>query len=243
MADRRRWLVWGGGGIALVLAGAALWLGYGVWQSPQTDADAPVKTTGTTILDQADVGGGVATVDVAQNADTVRGTTPMAARVAILGLLNKRNGAPRDLTMKPGEAVRVGNAVVRLRACERTAPWETDQFTGAFVQLDVMQPDRKWRRSFSGWLFKERPALNVVLDPVYDVWPKSCAMSFPSGGAATVSIADRPTVSSAKKSPAASDDGGDAEEGEAAEAPPAAPPAAPRAPATTPSTAADNRPR
>ena len=46
----------------------------------------------------------------------------MADRVAVIGLLNKRNGVERDLTMKPGQAVRVGDVVVRLRACETTAP-------------------------------------------------------------------------------------------------------------------------
>ena len=36
---------------------------------------------------------------------------------------------------------------------------------------------------FSGWLYKESPSLNVVEHPVYDVWPKSCAMTFPAGPA------------------------------------------------------------
>ena len=30
----------------------------------------------------------------------------MAERVAVLGLLNKRNGIVRDLTLRPGQAVR-----------------------------------------------------------------------------------------------------------------------------------------
>lgn len=242
MSDRRWWLIWGGGGIAVVLAAFGLWFGYDAWQTAEPATEEAVKTTGSTILDQAQGPGDVATVDVTPDADVARGTTPMAERVAVLGLLNKRNGATRLLTLKPGEAARVGNAVVRLRACEQTAPWENDQFTGAFVQLDVMQPDRKWRRSFSGWLYKERPALNVVQDPIYDVWPKSCAMTFPSGGAATVSIADRPRASSAKKSPDADGAAGEGDEPAAGTAP-AAPPAAPSAPATTPSTAADSRPR
>lgn len=42
--------------------------------------------------------------------------TPMAQRSAVIGLLNKRNGLTRDLTMKPGEALRVGDAIVRLQA-------------------------------------------------------------------------------------------------------------------------------
>ena len=45
-------------------------------------------------------------------------------RVATLGLLNKRNGIARDITLRPGQSVRVGDVIVRLRACETTAPWE-----------------------------------------------------------------------------------------------------------------------
>ncbi len=129
--------------------------------------------------------------------------TPMKDREAVLGLLNKRNGEAREFKLKPGQAVRIGDVIVRLRACDRTAPWETDELTGAFVQLDVMQVDKSWRRVFSGWLYKERPALNVVQHPIYDVWPKSCAMTFRDRGPDTV---DAPAggggnASSAKKSP------------------------------------------
>jgi len=134
-----------------------------------------------------------------------RAETPMKQRVAVLGLLNKRNGISRDLTLHPGESVRVGNVIVRLRACETTAPWEPEQLTGAFVQVDVHGQDDKWRRVFSGWLFKESPSLNVVEDPVYDVWPKSCAMKHPEIGPDTVSAASisasSASRSSAKKSP------------------------------------------
>jgi hypothetical protein len=113
--------------------------------------------------------------------------TPMKDRVAVLGLLNKRNGIWRDLKMHPGQAVRVGDVIVRLRACEATAPWEDQKLTGAFVQTDVRGTDGKWRRVFSGWLYKESPSLNVVEHPIYDVWPKSCAMQYPDMGPDTVS--------------------------------------------------------
>jgi hypothetical protein len=74
--------------------------------------------------------------------------------------------------------------VIRLAACERTAPWEDPMLTGAFVQVSVLtRPegggDRQWLRVFSGWLYKEAPAVNVVEHPIYDVWVKDCAMSFP----------------------------------------------------------------
>ena len=71
------------------------------------------------------------TIDVPQTVTAeTPGTTPMAQRVAILGFLNKRNGLSRELTLKPGQAVRIGDAIVRLRACETTAPWEVQKLTG-----------------------------------------------------------------------------------------------------------------
>lgn len=116
--------------------------------------------------------------------------TPMAERVAVIGLLNKRNGQTRDFELKPGEAVRFGKVVIRVRACEKTAPWETYQDQGAFVQLIVNQRPtgsnaaEQWTRIFSGWLFKENPAANIVQHPVYDIWVKECRMSFPGEEAA-----------------------------------------------------------
>ena len=128
------------------------------------------------------------------------GVTPMAQRVAVLGLLNKRNGIVRDLTLRPGQAMRVKDVTVRLKACETTAPWELEKLTGAFVQVDVRRPDGKWVRRFSGWLYKESPSLNVVEDPGYDVWPKSCAMSWPAGPAAPAAPTDSSKASSASNS-------------------------------------------
>lgn len=115
------------------------------------------------------------------------GVTPMNDRVAVIGLLNKRNGLTRDLRMKPGDALRVGDAIVRLRACETAAPWEEMQEVGAFVQLDVRAPRKEeWRRVFSGWVFRERPDRNIVQHPIYDVWVKSCEMKWPDSGPDTV---------------------------------------------------------
>ena len=110
--------------------------------------------------------------------------TPLADRVATLGLLNKRNNISREIELKPGEARRIDDVIVRLSSCERTPPWENPPLTGAFVQVIVLdrvdaQSDPEWRRVFSGWLYKEAPAVNVVEHPVYDVWVKDCAMTFP----------------------------------------------------------------
>ena len=158
-----------------------------------------------------------ATPDSEQNAATAKagpppqyvGETPMAERVAVIGLLNKRNGIVRNLTMRPGDAIMIRDAVVRLRACETTAPWESPPLTGAFIQLDVEQPDHRWFRVFSGWLYKESPSLNAVEHPVYDVWPKSCTMKWPGApeAAPAASSAASPSKrSSAKKSAPVSDE-------------------------------------
>lgn len=169
------------------------------------------KPTPVTALDADTSASNIVTVDLGGGVDPSYGATPMVDRVATLGLLNKRNGAARDVVLKPGKAMRIGDVVVRLRACERTAPWEQEQYTGAFVQVDVQGSDTSWRRAFSGWLFKERPALNVVQHPIYDVWIKNCAMTFPLGGPDSVAGGGAPGSSnmprsSAKKSPAAADD-------------------------------------
>jgi hypothetical protein len=143
-------------------------------------------------------------------APTSKAATPMAQRVATLGILNKRNGLSRDLNMKPGEAVRIGDAVIRLKACDQTEPWEREQLTGGFVQLIVRGADTKWRKVFSGWLYKETPSLNVVEHPVYDVWVKACAMSHPDIGPDTVVMSGGDSDESgrprAKKSPSRDSD-------------------------------------
>ena len=106
--------------------------------------------------------------------------TPMEQRVATIGLLNKRNNETRDLEMTPGDSERIGNVIIKLDACERTPPWEMPQETGAFVQVSVQERGSDdFEQVFSGWLFKNSPSLNVVEHPIYDVWVKDCAMSFP----------------------------------------------------------------
>ena len=131
--------------------------------------------------------------------------TPNEDRVATLGLLNKRNNLTQDLVMKTGESRQVGNVIVKLASCERSLPWERPEEVGAFVQVQVEErpaPGKslEWRKVFSGWLFKNSPALNTVEHQVYDVWVKDCAMSFPGeeekpAAAASSSSAAKPSGS------------------------------------------------
>jgi hypothetical protein len=142
--------------------------------SSENDAFAPAKS-----------GEAISTKDKIVAMSGANIGTPMAERIAVLGLLNKRNGQTRDVELKPGEAIRFDKVVIRLRACEKTAPWENQPDEGAFVQLLVKERPpgtteaERWRNVFSGWLFKENPAANVVEHPIYDVWVKACKMRFP----------------------------------------------------------------
>lgn len=201
----------------LVALGVAGLLGVAAWQGasalqeqavePDSAAEAPQSETPAP--DAGEDKAAAARPPAAPAAPLVKAETPMADRVAVLGILNKRNGLWRDVTLKPGQAIRLGDLVVRLRACEETAPWEAEKLTGAFVQADVRGRDTHWRRIFSGWLYKESPSLNVVEHQVYDVWPKSCAMRHPDVGPDTVSAASSegvPPRSSAKKSAAPGND-------------------------------------
>ena len=195
-----RWLAAAVLVVALAVGG---WFGYRALTTPATKVAAVQQD-----LPGADEQGNssIETIDTGAVA-IANGGTPMAQRVAVLGLLNKRNGETREVRLKPGQATRMGDVVLRLRACEQTAPWEQEQLTGAFVQVLVRGVDTHWRRTFSGWLYKERPALNAVQHPVYDVWTKSCAMTFPETGPDTAPPAEALPAkrSSARKSPAAKD--------------------------------------
>ncbi len=124
--------------------------------------------------------------------------TPVKDRVATLGFLNKRNNITQELVLRTGESRRIGNVIVKLATCEKTAPWEDPPETGAFVQLFVQerattQEKLAWHKVFSGWLFRNAPSLNVVQHPVYDVWVKDCAMKFPGEE-------DSPTAAASAKS-------------------------------------------
>ncbi|MGI4879868.1 MAG: DUF2155 domain-containing protein [Janthinobacterium lividum] len=143
--------------------------------------------------------------------------TPLADRVVRLAALNKRNGTVQEFSVKPGETVRFATLTIRVRACETTPPWE-QRLTGAYLQIDdapirvrSAAPPRA-ERVYSGWMYAESPSLNPLQHPLYDVWVRSCAMSFPETGPGTIVVGrgsgsaddDRPPRASiAPKSPVA----------------------------------------
>ncbi len=109
--------------------------------------------------------------------------TPMPQRVARIAALNKQNGRVQEFAVHPGSRVAYGRLAINVRACETTPPWERPSLSGAFVQIDDVETKK---RLFSGWLFAETPSLNSFDNPVYDVWVRSCTMSFPETGPDTI---------------------------------------------------------
>ena len=163
------------GRLTAVRAGLALLLATGAVACSQDEAPPPAAERTRIAQDIENV---ALPKPVTQEAGI---GTPMDERVATIGLLNKRNNLTQDIELKPGEQRRVGDVIIRLQACERTAPWEYEKDEGGFVQVFVRGrgDDGDYRKVFSGWLFKNKPSINVVEHPIYDVWIKSCAMEFP----------------------------------------------------------------
>lgn len=182
----KRAIVWTG---LTALAGLAAWQAASALQDTPEAATAPVQQAAEAQVETGDAATAEAPKAKPRAAAPLPGNrdaSPMAERVATLGILNKRNGLSRDLVMKPGQAVRIGDLVVRLRACEETDPWEPEKWTGAFVQVITRETKTVWRKTFSGWLYKESPSLNVVEHPIYDVWVKACKMRHAEVGPATI---------------------------------------------------------
>lgn len=126
--------------------------------------------------------------------------TPVKDRVLVLGLLSKRTGETRSISLKPGQQARFLGLTVTARTCETTPPWERPKLSGAFVQVDEVIGKSPAKRVFSGWLYAESPSLNVMEHPRYDVWLKSCTMSFPDSGGGSPAAAGPSQPSIAKKS-------------------------------------------
>ena len=121
----------------------------------------------------------------AKSAPTVAQPTPVSERVAELMALDKRTGKSQAFAIKPGQTLAFGSLLIRMRACETTPEWEQKQ-TAAFLQIDEVASATSRKRIYSGWMFAESSSLNPLQNPRYDVWVKSCTMSFPATGPDTV---------------------------------------------------------
>lgn len=93
--------------------------------------------------------------------------------------LDKITGRIISFDVYMDETVQFGSLQVTPRVCYMRTPEEPPQ-TSSFVEVNEVvdvAAGRQLQSIFTGWMFAERPALNAVEHPVYDVWLTSCKTS------------------------------------------------------------------
>ena len=96
--------------------------------------------------------------------------------VAVLQGLDKTTARISTIEAPVGQSVRFGSLVITARTCVKRPPEEPPQ-TAAFLEIDDVKPGEgkvTVTRIFSGWMFKESPALSALEHPVYDVTVLDC---------------------------------------------------------------------
>jgi hypothetical protein len=92
---------------------------------------------------------------------------------AVFAGLDKVTGRIIKFDVAVNETVQFGSLQITPRACY-TRPATEAPLTDAFVEVDEVTSDHKYRRIFSGWMFAASPGLHGVEHPVYDAWVTDC---------------------------------------------------------------------
>lgn len=100
--------------------------------------------------------------------------------VAVLNGLDKITGRIISFEVSVDETVQFGALQITPRVCYSRPPTESPQ-TDAFMEVDEVTLDNKYRRIFSGWMFAASPGLHAIEHAVYDVWLTDC-----KGGSAVI---------------------------------------------------------
>ena len=110
----------------------------------------------------------------AAQADKIKNPT------AVFNGLDKITGRIISFDVAVDETVQFGALQITPRVCFSRPPTEGPQ-TDAFIEVDEVTLENKYRRIFSGWMFAASPGLNAVEHAVYDVWLTEC-----KGGTAVI---------------------------------------------------------
>ena len=105
---------------------------------------------------------------------------------AVFNGLDKITGRIISFEVAVDETVQFGALQITPRVCYSRPPTESPQ-TDAFIEVDEVTLDNKYRRIFSGWMFAASPGLHGVEHAVYDVWLTDC-----KGGTAVIAEAKEP---------------------------------------------------
>ncbi|AMB44162.1 DUF2155 domain-containing protein [Methylobacterium sp. AMS5] len=92
---------------------------------------------------------------------------------AVFSGLDKITGRIVTFEVAIDETVQFGALQMTPRVCYSRPPTETPKTT-AFLEVDEVTLDSKYRRIFTGWMFAASPGLHAIEHPIYDVWLTDC---------------------------------------------------------------------
>ena len=92
---------------------------------------------------------------------------------AVFSGLDKITGRIVSFEVAVDETVQFGALQLTPRVCYTRPPTESPKTT-AFLEVDEVTLDNKYRRIFTGWMFAASPGLHAIEHPIYDVWLVDC---------------------------------------------------------------------
>lgn len=92
---------------------------------------------------------------------------------AVFAGLDKITGRIIAFDVAIDETVQFGSLQITPRVCY-TRPATEAPMTTAFVEVDEVDEDNKYKRIFGGWMFAASPGLHAIEHPVYDAWLTDC---------------------------------------------------------------------
>ncbi|WP_081631247.1 DUF2155 domain-containing protein [Methylobacterium sp. 77] len=92
---------------------------------------------------------------------------------AVFSGLDKITGRIVSFEVAVDETVQFGALQLTPRVCYSRPPTESPKTT-AFLEVDEVTLDNKYRRIFTGWMFAASPGLHAIEHPIYDVWLVDC---------------------------------------------------------------------
>ncbi|TXM75989.1 DUF2155 domain-containing protein [Methylobacterium sp. WL103] len=92
---------------------------------------------------------------------------------AVFSGLDKITGRIVSFEVAVDETVQFGALQLTPRVCYTRPPTESAKTT-AFLEVDEVTLENKYRRIFTGWMFASSPGLHAIEHPIYDVWLVDC---------------------------------------------------------------------
>lgn len=92
---------------------------------------------------------------------------------AVFSGLDKITGRIVAFEVAVDETVQFGALQLTPKVCYTRPPTESPNTT-AFIEVDEVTLDNKFRRIFTGWTFAASPGLHAIEHPIYDVWLVDC---------------------------------------------------------------------